>query len=152
MECPHVWRGGVERDACVLVYKRWMRALKHAQEASLQARRLLEADARAYDAYYVIGLSEYVLAQVPGWVRPFAKIPGVVGDRRRGVQFLEAAARDDCYFRDFARQMLLGIYVEMNRVKDAVQMAEGLVKDFPCNAGYRAELERLSKKSARANL
>jgi hypothetical protein len=86
----------------VLVYRRWVAGLEHAREASLQARRLLEVNSEAYDAYYVIGLSEYVLAQIPALLRPFAKIPGVVGDRSRAAKFLEAVAGADCYFQDFA--------------------------------------------------
>lgn len=143
---------GIERDALVLIYRRWMAGLEHAQQASLQARRLLQVNSGAYDAYYVIGLSEYVLAQVPALLRPFAKIPGVVGDLRRAVQFLETVAEDGCYFRDFARQMLVTIFVEQHRVEDAVRVAERLANDFPGNGGYRVELERLSNKSARVNL
>jgi hypothetical protein len=143
---------GVERDVLVLVYKRWMAGLEHAREAGLHARRLLEVNRQAYDAYYVIGFSEYVLSQVPGLLRPFAKIPGVVGEQRRAVQFLEAVADARCYFQDFARQMLVTIYLEQSRIKDALRVAEGLARDFPGNGGYRAELERLSHESARVNL
>jgi hypothetical protein len=134
---------GVERDALVLLYKRWMASLKHAQEASLQARRLLEVNAQAYDAYYVIGLSEYVISQIPAILRPFAKIPGIVGQKSRAIQFLEAAAGSGCYLRDFARQMLVTIYLEERRPNDAIHLLEGLAKDFEGNAGYRTELERL---------
>jgi hypothetical protein len=134
---------GVERDALVLLHKRWMAGLKHAQAATLQARRLLEVNARAYDAYYVIGLSEYVVANIPALVRPFAKIPGIVGQKSRALQFLEAAAREGCYLQDFARQMLVSIYLEERRREDAVRLLEGLAKEFTGNAGYRAELERL---------
>ena len=133
----------VERDVQVLVHKRWMVALTHAQAASTEARRLLEVNPQAYDAYFVIGFSEYVLTQLPGVVRPFAKIPGVVGEKTRALQFLEAAARKGCYLQDFARQMLLTIYVEDRRQEDAVRVLEGLVRDFGGNAGFRAELERL---------
>ena len=107
---------GVERDIRVLVYRRWMEGLDHARAASLQARRLLEVNAEAYDAYYVIGLSEYVLSRVPRLFRPFAKIPGIVGDRGRAVQFLEAASESGCYFRDFARQTLAQISAEQRRI------------------------------------
>lgn len=134
---------GIERDALVLLYRRWMASLKHAQGASLQARRLLEVNAKAYDAYYVIGLSEYVVAQIPAIIRPFAKIPGVVGQKSRALQFLEAAARGGWYLQDFARQMLVSIYLEERRPQDALRVLEGLAKDFVGNAGYRAELERL---------
>jgi hypothetical protein len=143
---------GVQRDVLVLVYRRWLAGLEHAQEASLQARRLLEVNAQAYDAYYVIGLSEYVLAQIPLLLRPFAKIPGIVGDRRRAVEFLEAVARAGAYLQDFARQMLVTIYVEQRMVPKAIGLLEDLVNDFPQNQGYRAELERLRSQESRANL
>ena len=81
----------VERDAQVLLYKRWMASLKPAQGAGLHARQLLEVNPEAHDAYYVIGFSEYVLAHVPAIIRPFARIPGVLGEKPRAIQFLEAA-------------------------------------------------------------
>jgi hypothetical protein len=135
---------GVERDALGLLHKRWVQSLKHAQEATLQARRLLEVNAQAFDAYYVIGLSEYVIAQVPAIVRPFAKIPGIMGQKSRAIHFLEAAGDAGFYLQDFARQMLVTIYLEDGRPKDAVRLLEGLVKDFAGNARYRTELERLN--------
>jgi hypothetical protein len=133
----------VERDILVLVYRRWMAGLRHAQAASVEARQLVEVNADAYDAYYVIGLSEYVLSEIPAILRPFTKIPGVIGQKSRAIQFLDAAARKGCYLQDFARQMLVSIYLEEHRPQDAVRVLEGLVKDYAGNAGFRAELERL---------
>jgi hypothetical protein len=132
----------VERDALVLLHKRWMASLTHAQRASLQAQRLLEVNAQAHDAYYVIGLSEYVMAHIPGIIRPFARIPGIVGQKSRAIQFLEAAASGGCYLQDFARQMLVTIYLDERRQQDAVRILEGLTRDFGGNAAFRAELEK----------
>ena len=134
---------GVERDALVLLHKRWMDSLKHAQAAGLYAQRLLEVNAKAYDAYYVVGLSEYVIAQIPVFLRPFAKIPGIVGQKPRAIDFLEAAAGAGCYLQDFARQMLVTIYLEEGRKQDAIRLLESMAGDFPDNTGYRAELARL---------
>jgi hypothetical protein len=142
---------GVEREAQVLFYKRWMDSLKHAQAAASYARRLLDANPHASDAYYVIGLSEYVMTQIPALIRPFAKIPGVVGQKSRAIQFLEAAGRDGHYLQDFARQMLVTIYTEERRPRDAVRVLEGLSHDFPANTTYQTELEKL-KSGERANL
>ena len=75
---------GVERDSLVLVYKRWMAGLEHAQEAGLQARRLLEVNRQAYDAYYVIGLSEYVLSQVPAVIAAVCEDSGGGGGVSKG--------------------------------------------------------------------
>jgi hypothetical protein len=134
----------IKRDALGLFHKRWMPSLQHAKAATTYARQLLEKNAQAYDAYYIIGFSEYVIAQVPGFIRPFAKIPGIAGQKSRAIEFLEAAARSGRYMQDFARQMLVTIYLEERRTKDAVRVLEGLKADFPDNAGYRTELERLT--------
>jgi hypothetical protein len=131
----------IERDVLVLIHKRWMAGLQHAKAAALNARRLLEVNPAAYDAYYVIGLSEYVMAQVPALFRPFAKIPGVVGEKSRALQFLEAVAREGWYLRDFGRQMLVSVYLEERRREDAAQVLEGLTQDYGGNVGFRAELE-----------
>jgi hypothetical protein len=134
---------GVDRDVLALAYRRWMTSLEHAQAASLHARRLLQVNPRAHDAYYVIGLSEYVLSRMPSFLRAFTKIPGVVGQMPRAIQFLEATANGGCYLRDFARQMLVTIYLEDRKPREAVRILEDLTRDFTGNAGYRAELERL---------
>jgi hypothetical protein len=134
----------IERDALGLFHKRWMASLKHAQAAAMHARRLLDTDPKAYDAYYVIGFSEYILSQLPAFIRPFTRIPGIVGQKSRAIQFLEAAARSGRYLQDFARQMLVTIFLEERRPNDAVKVLETLAKDFPGNDGYSTELQKLT--------
>jgi hypothetical protein len=133
---------GVYRDLCALVLRRWVTSLRHAQQANLQARRLLSLNPAAYDAYFVIGFSEHMLEQIPAVFRPFTKIPGIVGQTARAIQFLEAVAQSGWYFREFARQMLVTLYTEQQRPQDALCMLSGLKSDFPGNAGYRAEWAR----------
>jgi hypothetical protein len=133
---------GVYRDLLALVLKRWTASLRHAQEASSQARRLLSINPAAYDAYFVIGFSEHMLGQIPAIFRPFTKIPGIVGQTGRAIQFLEAAAEGGWYFQEFARQMLVTLYTEERRPLDALRVLGGLTADFPGNAGYRAEWAR----------
>lgn len=136
---------GVWRDAQALVFRRWTTSMEHARVASEKARALLAANPRAYDAYFVIGFSEHMVAHIPRVFRPFTKIPGIVGQSQRAIQFLAAAGDSGEYLRDFARQMLAVVYTEEGRVAEAVGVLEGLVTDFPEHVGYRAELERLRR-------
>jgi hypothetical protein len=103
----------------------------------------LSLNPSAYDAYFVIGFNEHMLAQIPSVFKPFTKIPGIVGHTGRAIQFLEAAAVSGWFFRDFARQMLVTLYTGEKRRQDARRMLSGLVADFPGNAGYRKELDAL---------
>ncbi len=130
---------GVNRDLMALVYKRWMQSFRHAQAATLRARQLLSLNHKAYDAYFVIGFSEYLIQEIPAIFRPFTKIPGIVGQTSRAIQFLDAAASGGDYFREFARQMLVTVYTENGRELDALQVLAGLTRDFPNNRSYQAE-------------
>lgn len=134
---------GVYRDLLALVLRRWQTSLRHAQQATLQARRLLSLNPAAYDAYFVIGFSEHMLVKIPAVFKPFTTIPGIVGHTGRAIQFLEAAAHSGWYFREFARQMLVTVYIEERRTRDALRILTGLTEDFPGNAGYRKEWDRL---------
>jgi len=134
---------GVNRDIMALVFKRWLLSFRHAQAATLCARQLLGLNPEAYDAYFVIGLSEYLIQEIPAIFRPFTKIPGIVGQTGRAIQFLDAAARRGDYFREFARQMLVTVYTENGREPDALQMLSELTRDFPNNRAYQAEWAKL---------
>jgi hypothetical protein len=134
---------GVCRDLQALVFRRWTASLDHARQANLHAQHLLSLNPGAYDAYFVIGFNEHMLAQIPPVFKPFTKIPGIVGHTGRAIQFLEAAAVSGWFFRDFARQMLVTLYTGEKRRQDARRMLSGLVADFPGNAGYRKELDTL---------
>ncbi|MBV8550239.1 MAG: hypothetical protein JOY54_02985 [Acidobacteriaceae bacterium] len=134
---------GVERDIAALAFKRWMVSFQHAKTATLRARHLLALNPEAYDAYFVIGFSEHLIQEIPMIFRPFAKIPGIVGQTSRAIQFLEAAATGGQYFREFARQTLLTVYSEAGRQDDVSRILYGLTKEFPGNDRYRAEWTKL---------
>jgi hypothetical protein len=134
----------VWRDMAALVSKHWASSFRHAQAAVLHARRLLMLNPRNYDAYFVIGFSEHLLTEIPAIVRPFAQIPGIVGRTDRAIQFLEAAASEGCYLQEFSRQMLVTVYAENRRAKDALQVLSRLVNEFPGNTSYVVEFARLN--------
>lgn len=138
---------GVNRDVMALVFKRWVTSFSHAQTAAKRARQLLDLNPGAYDAYFVIGFSEHLIQKIPAIFRPFTKIPGIVGQNSRAIQFLEAAARDGYYFREFARQMLLAIYTEEGRHQDMLQTLSALATDFPGNTIYQSEWLKYSAQN-----
>lgn len=135
---------GVERDLLVLGCGRPLAALQCARASTFYARRLLQVNPCAYDAYYIIGFSEYALASVPAALRSIARIPGIIGQTGRAVQFLQAAAREGWYLRDLARQVLVGVYLWDDKPHDAARVLEGLVRDFRGNPVYSAALEELA--------
>jgi hypothetical protein len=137
---------GVNRDGLALVSKRWSASLAHAERAHVLARRLLEREPSAHDAYFVFGSTEYLISRIPAPVRPFASIPGIAGDKKKAIRFCEIAAASGWYFQEFARRTLVNLYVEEGRLADAVQLIGELAAEFPGNAMLRADRETLSSR------
>ena len=137
---------GVNRDGLALVSKHWNASLAHAERANVLARKLLEREPAAHDAYFVFGSTEYLISRVPAPVRPFVRIPGIAGDKKKAVQFCEIAAASGWYFQDFARRTLVNLYVEEGRLSDAVTLIGELAAEFPGNAMLRADRETLSSR------
>jgi hypothetical protein len=139
----------VHRDGLALVSQLWTASLTHARRAHLHARKLLEMDAQASDAYFVFACSEYIVSRVPAVARVFAQIPGVMGQRQDAIRFCEIAANSGYYFQDFARRMLATLYAEEGRHQDAVELLASLTSEFPGNVPLRAEWIRVRAQLAR---
>lgn len=140
---------GVSRDMMALVFKRWLLSFRHAQAATHQAMQLLSINPQAHDAYFVIGFSEYLVQEIPVFLRPFAKIPGIVGQTSRAIQFLEAASTGGEYFKEFATQMLVTVYEELGRLDDALRTVSKLTAAFPDNRTYQNIFTKLSASNHR---
>jgi len=141
---------GVNRDGLALVSKRWTAALAHAERAHVLARRLLEREPLAHDAYFVFGSTEYLISRIPSPARALARIPGVAGDRKKAIHFCLIAAESGWYFREFARRTLVNLYVEEGRLADALQLLGELVDEFPGNPTLRTDYQRLQAQSRRS--
>lgn len=133
---------GVCRDYYGVVLNRWKESLAHAQEANLLGRKLLKANPKAHDAYCIFGWSEYAVARLPSVARPFAKIPGITGDRAKAIQFCEVASQTGCYFRETAACLLVALYTEAGRREDAMRILSELAGQFPGNSLIAAELKK----------
>lgn len=134
---------GVNRDGLALVSKHWNASLAHAERAHALARRLLEREPAAHDAYFVFGSTEYLISRIPAPVRPFVRVPGVSGDKKKAIRFCEIAAASGWYFQEFARRTLVNLYVEEGRLADAAQLIGELAAEFPGNPMLRVDRERL---------
>jgi hypothetical protein len=137
---------GVNRDGLALVSKHWSASLAHAERAHVLARRLLEREPAAHDAYFVFGSTEYLISRIPAPVRALIHVPGVDGDKKKAVSFCEIAAATGWYFREFARRTLVNLYVEEGRLADAVELIGELAAEFPGNAMLREDHARLQAR------
>jgi hypothetical protein len=133
---------GVRRDFDCLVLQSWKSSLAHAQDANLLGRKMLKANPRAHDAYCIFAWSEYLIQRVPAAVRPFARIPGITGDRVKAIQFCEVASRTGCYYREFALCLLVALYTEEGNHAAATRILSDLAGQFPKSSTIASELKR----------
>lgn len=135
---------GLERDYTALIDRKLRRSLDHIREAHRWSLRLLEVDPGAHDAYLNTGFSEYLVGSFPAFLRWAVRIDGVRGDKRKGLEQLERAARSGRYMKAFAQLLLANMYRKEGRLRDSERMLRALLADYPENAVVRRELARLN--------
>jgi hypothetical protein len=136
---------GAERDFAALVEKRLKDSYYAAKASQEYALRLQKVDAKAMDAWFTRGFSEYLVGSVPFFLRWLMKIEEVTGDKKRGLEYMGKCAREGRYLKPFAQMMLATIYQKERRWKETREMLELFAADFPDNPTVKKELQKLPK-------
>ncbi len=136
---------GAETDYTALVEKRLAASLTFARESQSSAMRLLRLHPDFADAYLTTGLSEYLLASVPFFVRWFVKFEGTQGSKQAALRNLEIASAQGRYLAPFARMLLATLYLREKRPQACYQLLESLARDYPENPMFRRELTKVGR-------
>ena len=131
---------GLETDYAALVEGRTWRSMKLAKASLDPAKKLITRNPPCYDAYVTFGATEYVVGNLPFFVRWFVRYDGIEGDKRRGLEQVKLAARHGRYYGPFARILLAMASLREKKLADAHQLLAGLADEFPENPLFRKEL------------
>jgi hypothetical protein len=140
---------GIETDYTALVEGRTWRSLKLAPTTLEPARKLLARTPPFYDAYLNFGSLEYIVGDLPFFIRWFVRYDGVQGNKRRGIEQLKLTARQGRYYGPFARILLVVVSLREKKVEDARLLLVELVREFPENPLFRRELAIVGDQAAR---
>ena len=140
----------VETDYTALVERRTWRSTKLAPAVLEPARKLLARTPPFYDVYVNFGALEYIMGELPFFVRWFVHIDGVKGNKRQGIEQLKLAAYQGRYYAPFARILLVVVSLREKKLADAEELLAGLVRDFPENPVLREELTIVRQRARRA--
>ena len=138
--------GGMLADYTALVQKRRLRSLAHAKKSHAYALRLLQHDPTFYDAYLTTGLSEYLVSNLPFFVRWFVRFKEVRGSKEQAIRNLRLVATSGRYFGPLARILLVVIHLREKQFQEAEKLLLPLVTQFPENPLFQRELAVLSRK------
>jgi hypothetical protein len=136
----------VVADYTGLVERRQWRFLTLSKETKRYVDRLLALNPPVYDAYYNVGILEYVVGSLPFFVRWFVPLDTVEGNTRKGIDALKIVATRGRYYAPFARVLLAVVSLREGKPADAQTLLEGLSREYPNNALFAKELARLNDR------
>jgi tetratricopeptide (TPR) repeat protein len=136
---------GLRANYSFLVEKAWTDALHDATASRKLSDRLLERDPGLTDAYLIQGLHDYVVGNLPFYMRFIGHLAGFRGDRERGLRELQEVAQHGVLNKYDARILLAVIYRRERRPADAIPLLQELSRSFPGN--YLLRLEQVQMYS-----
>jgi len=142
---------GVERDYLALVVHKLRESYSFIRESNVYAKRLLAADPTAYDAYLTKGFTEYLVANLPFYLRWMMSLDEVTGTREQGLSDLRIAAQSGQYLRPFAQLLLAMFYLRENKADKTEELLAQLTEQYPANKTFRAEYDKLRAKRSQAH-
>lgn len=134
---------GLEADYLSLIEHRDLAALGVVKEGRTLAVRLLNSHPDCYDAYLAIGVENYLLSLKPAPVRWVLNWSGAQTNKQEGIAKLRLTAEKGDLLQPYARMLLAVAALRDNDRTHAAQLLEGLVREFPHNRLYAAELARV---------
>jgi hypothetical protein len=137
---------GLEADYLSLIEHRDMAALGVVKEGRALAVHLLNTHPDCYDAYLAIGVENYLLSLKPAPVRWMLSWGGAQTNKQEGIAKLRLTAEKGDLLQPYARMLLAVAALRDNDRTNAANILEGLVREFPHNRLYVAELARVKRQ------
>lgn len=141
---------GLQASYVATVEGRVLGAFRAARRAYDAHERVLELDPSRKDAGLVVGIYRYIVSELSLPVRVMAYVAGFGGDKERGIQMIEEAAKQrgdtspDAYFA------LVLIYNREQRYDDALRALAQLQREFPRNRILWLEAGATALRAGRA--
>lgn len=122
------------------VKRSFRRAIGDANESVKIQRQVIKLDPEYIDSYLSIGLYEYVIDSLPlGW-KFLARLAGLKGSKKRGIEQVELVTQRGKYAADDARVVLIGLYSKQKQPEKALEVITQLATKYPRN--YLLGVER----------
>lgn len=137
---------GLEADYLSLIEHRDLAALGVLKEGRALAVHLLAAHPDCYDGYLAIGVENYLLSLKPAPVRWVLSWSGAQTNKQEGIAKLRLTAEKGDLLQPYARMLLAVAALRDNDRTNAANILEGLVREFPHNRLYAAELARVKRQ------
>jgi tetratricopeptide (TPR) repeat protein len=122
------------------VERRFTAALGDGRGAVEAHRDAVKLDPTFTDAELTIGMYDYVIGDLPLFIKATASLVGFRGSKRRGLATLERVVKEGKWAQDDARVLLVALYRREGRAADAVPLARQLAARYERNYVFQLEL------------
>lgn len=126
-----------------LVRKAYMDSLRDLTASRKLATKAVEMDPKLIDARIMLGLHDYVLGSLPGYIKMLGFLAGFRGDREAGVRTIKEVAAKGTMNTTDAKVLLGVIYRRERRSKEAIPLLDDLIQRYPRNYLFRMELAQM---------
>jgi tetratricopeptide (TPR) repeat protein len=130
-----------------LVERSWYSALKSAVGARKDHEQVLELSPDYTDAKLIVGAHNYVLGSLPWGVKILVKVIGQGGNKDKGIRYLKEAAAGGGETSTDAKIVLLLFLRREHKYPEALEIAHGLVSQYPHNLLIALEQGNLLRAS-----
>jgi tetratricopeptide (TPR) repeat protein len=114
--------------------KNYFTASRGAQNTWDYLEKAKELEPENFDTYFAMGLLHYHIGHLPGFTRFLSSLLVTPGDRQKGLQELELAAKQGFLLKDLAKAELLSAYANFEKQPErALPLAQELNERFPRN-------------------
>jgi tetratricopeptide (TPR) repeat protein len=138
---------GIESDYLFFVEKKRLASLKLHKESHNYCRQLLEIDPDYPDAYLTSGFYEYLVGDLPFFLRWFIRFDGVEGDKEKGIERLKFVSQNARYSAGFAKVLLAAVYLREKQPAESIDMLAELSREYPRNPLFPREARRICEEN-----
>ncbi|MFB3904639.1 MAG: tetratricopeptide repeat protein [Acidobacteriota bacterium] len=145
---------GIMGAFAITIDRSYSDAFSKGKKAYKYHSQLIQERPDFYDAYMSVGLYEYVVDNLPWYIKWIAVIVGYRGSQERGFEYLTRAAEKGLYAADDARVLQMVLFVREKRFADALANVSRLRARYPKNfilhLNQAQILEKMDKKDEAA--
>ena len=136
---------GLHAAYITLVDHSWFAAARQGLAARNDSEAVLKIDPNYADAEMAIGIQQFAVASLPGFVRVVVGIAGVGGNKEKGLKLLRISAEKGIITSVESRTTLSLFLRHDARYTEALAMQRGLAQQFPHDYLFRLEEANLAK-------
>jgi len=136
---------GLHAAFITLAEHSWFAAARQGLSARNDSEAVLKIDPEYADADMAVGIQQFAVASLPGFVRLVVGIAGVGGNKERGLRLLRISAEKGIITSVESRTTLSLFLRHDARYAEALAMQHGLAVQFPHDYLFRLEEANLTK-------